>query len=197
MQPQGGICPGCYQLLDADVPDPAPEMLAEDLGVVESRIGEVRMGRTRMPLTGVLYATSRGLFFAPHDVERVVRVVGESVAGHSVLWWCASLMWSPLTLLLPFVKIRRERQVESYVDRPQVLEVGDSHRMSQLLLQSPGCFFLPHQSVRLICRRRRKWLVERSLGGNLRFGAVSDSDDFRQRMQLELSKDRWSGVILS
>ena len=102
MQPQGGICPGCYQLLDADVPDPAPEVLAADLGVLESRIGEVRMGRTRMPLTGVLYATSRGLFFAPHDVERVVRVEGESVAGHSVLWWCASLIWSPLTLLLPF-----------------------------------------------------------------------------------------------
>jgi hypothetical protein len=195
MEPQAGLCPGCHHALDAAVPDTAPELLDADLGVVESRIGEIRMGRTT--LTGVLYATTRGLFFAPHHVERVVRVIGESVPGHSVLWWCASMMWSPLTLLLPFVKTRRGRLVESYQDRPQVLVKGDCHRMSQLLMQSPGCFFLSHQTLRLICKRRRKWIIERSVGGSLRFKPVSDTGEFERQFQLELSNDRWSGVIVS
>ena len=196
LEPRSGLCPACHHPLDASIPDTAPDVLAANLGVVESRIGEIRVGRTNLPLTGVLYATTQGLFFAPHHVERVARVVGETVAGHSVMWWCASIIWSPLSLLLPFVKTRRNRVVETYIDRPQVLVKGDSDRLGQLLMQSPGCFFLSHSSVRLVYKRRRNWIVERSSGNRICFSPVSDNTLFEEQLLTELNNDRWSGAIV-
>src|SRR5687767_2333358 len=102
-EPAHGHCPQCLSVVDAALPDPSPDELRRSLGDVLLRLGEVRLLRRRLPDRGLLYATTRGLYFVPHQVRYVEETLPEP-EGPGLWWALAAIVFTPVAILLPFVK---------------------------------------------------------------------------------------------
>lgn len=169
--PTQGHCPECLSVVDDARPDPSYDDLRETLGDVLLRIGEVRLLRRRLPDRGLLYATTRGLCFLPHQVQ-YVREVREEQVGPGFGWLVASLFFSPLAIILPFLKSKRLKPVERPVHSPIWLTEQDSSRLPDLLMDNPGALFVPLQGIRVLEHRGRRWHVDRRLGRRISFEAA-------------------------
>jgi hypothetical protein len=183
VEPVRDRCPDCQHSLDSSVADPPLSRLERVIGDLITPLGEVRVDRKLLPDQGTLYRTSNGLYFLPHRVDRETRLVPNGDAGTSLLWSLAALAWSPLALAVPFLK-RRSRLVERQVRvfRPHLLEPGQSEMLPEFLMQNPGVFFIPRESILAIERRRYCWRVVRAHGAALKITPLAEKPAFAEQM---------------
>jgi len=177
-------------MVDSTRPDPSCEQLRPHFGDLVSRLGEVRIRRRILPEVGMLYATTKGIYFLPHRIEEIIQLTEER-ASPSLLWTVAALVWSPLSLLLPLLRPKQLREVPTQVYRPQLLSAAESELLPELLMDNPGAFFLPARSVRLIVRRGDRWIVERVQGAKVVLRPENDGLRFHERMQEFLGSPEW------
>lgn len=195
VEPFDARCPECFGTLDCDTPDPALEILRDELGGVVGPLGEVRIRRRLLPDQGTLYATTSGLLFVPHETVREVQLVETPEAGSSLLWTLASIAFTPLVLVLPFVRSKRLRPAPIAVLRPVFLSPGEYRRPAELLMENPGVFFVPRRSIFRIVRRRGKWTIERRQGTPLKFKPHNDRRHFQAQMTQLAATDGWRELI--
>lgn len=194
VRPHNGHCPECAGGIDIEQPDPPLDQLRTDMGDLSTPLGSVRIPRRNLPGQGLLYATTRGLFFVPHRLEHVTRFEERSV-GPPLLWRLAALLWSPLYLLLFFFRGREVREVQVAEHRPQLLAPHEGELLPELLMDNPGAFFLPLNSIRMIERRRDRWLIDRIYGGRVTVQADTDQQLFDDRMCRHLDSPEWRHIV--
>ncbi|HUG89311.1 MAG TPA: hypothetical protein VML55_00660 [Planctomycetaceae bacterium] len=197
VEPHGGRCPDCLETLDPAMPDPDLATLRVLIGEIVHPLGEVRVPRRLLPEYGTLYATRNGLYFLPHAAEDVAHLVEGESAGASLLWTVASIVWSPLVFVMPFVKAKELRESRTQVLRPQRLTAADSPRLAELLMENPGVFFVPRRSIRHVVRRRQRWIIDRAQARPLKLTVASDGRHFQERMSDLFAEGSWRSVSAS
>ena len=190
VQPRDGHCANCLAQMDSARPDPPLTLLRASLGDVLQRLGDVRVSRRVLPERGLLYATTTGVFFLPHEVEQITQVTEQRV-GPSILWSIAALVWSPLSLVIPFLRTKRLREVSREVYRPLLLTTSQSDLLPELLMENPGAFFVPARHVRHVVRRRDKWIFERMHGAKVVFHSDDNPGLFHERMEELVRTPDW------
>lgn len=158
------------------------------------RLGMVRIPRRHLPGQGLLYATTRGLFFVPHRLEQVTRYEERQV-GPPLFWRLAGLLWMPLHLVLLVFQSREVRQIQVAEPRPQILAPGEGSILPELLMENPGAFFLPLNSIRQIERRKDRWIIDRIYGGRVVIQADADRNMFDNQMASHLETPNWKHVV--
>jgi hypothetical protein len=197
VEPHDGRCPDCLQGVDPALPDPDLPTLRGLIGDLAYALGEVRVPRRLLPEYGTLYATRNGLYFLPHATEDVAHLVERPTAGSSLFWTVATMLWSPLVFVLPFVKARELQESRTQVLRPQTLTLLDSPRMADLMMENPGVFFVPRRSIRQVRRRRQRWIIDRAPGRPLKLSVESDRRYFQERMADLFADGAWRSVPAS
>ena len=191
VEPYGDRCPDCWQTLDAAAPDPSLDDLSMTIGEVMACLGEISIRRQALPNRGILYATTKGIYFLPHKTEFVTQLVATTDDEHSFLWSVALFIWSPLILVLPFIRPKRMSEQQVLVSQPQFLSRMDSHKLPKLLMEDPGAFFVPRTDIRQIERRWNRWTIERRLSSRLIFKPHSDRKRFHDKMSELIATERW------
>jgi hypothetical protein len=164
------------------------------LGEIVDRLGEVRIRRKLLPEWGTLYATTRGLFFVPHEPDDRPAIGTAPLLGTSLMWSLGSFLWSPLLFFAPFARTHVPQETTVRVLRPRYLTSEDSARMPALLMDHPGSFFLPKNQIRSIARKRSRWVIERSTGSRLVFSPIESSRVFGEKLSNLLAADAWATV---
>ena len=183
VDPEYGRCPQCGSTVDQSIPDPPLDALEMQMGEIFCRIGEVRVKRKGLPDRGMLYATTSGLFFLPHSVERVPCAARNAGDAGTLLWSLAACVWSPLAFVIPLIRANRQRVTPLVVLRPKFITPKDSHRLPVLLMENPGVFFVPKSKIRLVARRGRHWRLDRRHGAPLKLHPTGNRLRFHARME--------------
>jgi hypothetical protein len=189
VQPRNSHCPECLAILDLNQPDPSPAQLRSALGDIVGELGEVRISRRLLPERGLLFETTKGLYFLPHRIEEVIETKEEQV-NPSILWSLAAMAFWPLRLIIPFLKTKRLKEVHVQVCCPQSLTPAESDRLPDLLMDNPGVFFIPNRAVQFVERKRDGWIVGRSHGKRVIFKA-DGAPEFHDRMQDLVRSPAW------
>ena len=186
VEPSDGRCPDCWQPVDTSVPDPPLRALKTVIGELICPLGEIKVRRKMLPDRGMLYATTQGLYFLPHRLVRVMQLVETEDARTSFFWFLAAIAWTPLMFLLPLLKSVQAKPAQVDVFQPQFLTPAESHLLPEFLMQNPGVFFVPRESVRTIRRRRNTWTISRWRGSPLKLKpqdpANASGAGFHERM---------------
>ncbi len=196
VQPQLDRCPECRAGLDTSTPDLSLQELQTIIGDIRRPLGEVRIRRPLLPDLGMLYQTQNGLFFAPHVTEYVERTVPADATTDSIFWTIGSVVWSPLSVLLPIMRMRsREtRTIRVPVLRPRYLPADDPEstaKLPNLLMSDPGAFFLAQHNADRLRRRRGWWIIERQLAPPLFIRSLDHQPMFHRRMRELIDHDGW------
>lgn len=176
-----GRCPDCQDALPETInPEELDGRFRNVVGQVLGRMGHVRIVRRKLPSDGVFYETANGLFFLPYRSVTKRRLVEQS--SSSPWWTVASVLWSPLMFLSPFLK-RRELREKDFVENEAIrLGKDDLHLLPDFLSRVTGAFFLPTRDIRTVTENRGHWIVDRSLGPRIKIHPIADSL-FAQAMQ--------------
>ncbi len=191
---RAGRCPECDHTVDSTIPDPPADVLDRLIGVALRPLGTVRLSRRSLPERGTLYETMNGLFFVPHHQHRRVEIVEKSQHGRSLLWMLASIAFTPLMLVLPFLRFRKLTAEEVPVFEPVFLTDDQRQRLGQVLMENPGVFYIPRDSILRVHRRRRRWLIERRIGSTLRLIPETDFREFDHQLTGLLTREPWQAV---
>ena len=181
VEPLGEQCPQCDFPLDARSPDPSPDELAIAIGRVVRRMGEVRITRAELPDRGSLYETSNGLFFVPHRLEQV-KLVSDEKPPRSLSAVLAGWLTAPQRLFSRSQHPRRATRMEIAVDEARPLGPEDSSKLSALLMQNPGVFFVSRRSIHKIRWTLWGWTIARPNSLVLRLKPLVDRGRFHERM---------------
>lgn len=181
-----GRCPDCQDALPETInPEELDGRFRAVVGDVQGRMGHVRVTRRKLPPDGVFYETANGLFFLPYRTVTKRRLVEQSAA--SPMWTVASILWSPLMFLSPFLK-RRELREKDFIE-VEAIRLGkeDLQLLPDFLSRVTGAFFVPTRNIRAITQKRSQWGIERSTGPKITIQTVTD-DSFAQAMRNFLSR---------
>jgi hypothetical protein len=195
-EPREDACPVCRGTLDLNQPDPTPEDLRDVIGRVERCLGEVTTPRKLLPDRGLLYLTSGGLFFLPHDVTRVPVLPAGWSASDSLMWALAALVWSPLAIAGALLRFKAAGLREIVIPIPRRLPSGDYELPASFLMDDPGSFFIPRRSVRLVRRTWRGWLVECRDRAPIRFRA-KEPTAFAAGITNATYESSWAGIVMA
>ena len=98
------------------------------------------------------------------------------------MWTVASILWSPLMFLSPFLK-RRELREKDFIEIEAIrLGKEDLQLLPDFLSRVTGAFFVPTRNIRAITQKRGHWIVERSIGPKITIQPVADGP-FAQAIQ--------------
>ncbi len=194
VEPDDGRCPECLLVMDLSAADPPAGQLLLVMGEIVGRLGEVRVSRRLLPEWGTLYATTRGLFFVPHEPDDAPAMGAAPLFGASLMWSLGSLLWSPLVFLLPFVRTDVPQETAVRVLRPRYLSPEDSAMLPELLMAHPGSFFLPKNQIRSMTPKRSRWMIDRSIGSRLTFSPADSPGVFREKLSTLLATSDWATV---
>ena len=157
-EPAEGRCPMCAGALDLAIPDPSLDSIAEEIGELRERIGDVDLLRTVLPKRGCLFATSNGLLFVPNESRVIVfaesrrAAMGPSRVGQFVRW-----MWTNLMARSRAMRFACERRTSDVVAR-------DPIELAGLLRSDPGVWFLARVQIASWQRQRGPWNFTRREG---------------------------------
>ncbi len=197
VEPQDGCCPDCLDVLELGRPDPTPDQLQLTIGNITCLMGEIRIRRKLLPDTGMLYATTNGLYFIPHQPEHVTELVEASPMGSSILWSLAAIIWTPLMLVLPFVRLKQLTPRRVQLLHPQHLTPDDSNQLPLYLLENPGVFFVPLKSIQLVEQNWKSWTIHRIHGSAIKLKPVTDTRLFHNRMAELIGLNSWQHVMVN
>lgn len=167
-------CPECGARVDAAVPDPGLESLAEAIGTPCTRFGPVHL-RGRRPVVpwGDWLVTSRGLFFGP--LQRVRRAThgpdGPSDPGRRA---------TPISF---WTRVRRmlggrdetaaPRADQPTWDRSERAATREARELAEWLMTDPGAFFVDRGALRTVRRTWVGWRILRRHAPPVSFAACS------------------------
>ena len=131
---------------------PVPHDLQSVIGEIRRPLGEVRVRRPVLPDLGTLYATRNGLFFAPHETNYLERSVPIDETADSLLWTVGSVVWAPLAILLPIMRLRSRstRTVRTPILQPRYIDAHHadaSLELPKLLTNHPGRFLSENRAA--------------------------------------------------
>jgi len=195
VEPINDRCPACQSLVLTSSPDLPERVLQELIGDEVHRLGEVRVERRLLPDTGFLYATERGLCFVPHRVDQESQLIVVEDVESSVMWSLASLAFTPLVVVLPFVKKKGLKEKQVSVLRPPPVKSPERSRLPELLMQNPGVFFIPRGSIRRAGRRWNRWRIDRTEGFSMKFSPIRDRRSFHVRVAECVESGSWTETI--
>lgn len=182
-------------MIDPEQPDPSPALLRGILGDLSSRLGPVVMRRRNVSGSGVLYETTRGLFFLPHRLEEVISYQERRI-GPPLWWRILSLFWWPLHVISLLLHKTEVRQVAVQEQRIQVLDVDESDSLPDLLMNHPGALFVLRDSIQSIRRRGEAWEIARLQGHSITILPEGERRLFHDRFRECLSNPRWQPCVL-
>lgn len=193
--PSGGDCPECGRRIRLGDPDPPRSTLEEILGDVLFLIGRVRVRRKLLPDRGLLYATTTGLFFLPNQQQDESPVGGFEVV-RVFLYRVLRVFRNPVFQKTSGFSPRCATSTVVCDDdlRPHILQPNESGRLVELLMENPGVFFVPRQSVRAMTRRFNCWTIRRLDGSCVRLKPEQDTRLFHSKMYKLLESDSWRQV---
>lgn len=195
VQPRRGHCPDCLAQVDINEADPSPLRLQEILGELTVKLGEVTVKRRPLSGAGLLYATTKGLYFLPHQVERIPETYERNGdVGQTLIWTVAGALWAPLYLIMPLLQ-SRSKDYSAIIYRPQLLTPAQSDLLPELLMENPGAFFIPNVAVRSVRRRWRSWIIERNHGPRLKLRPTTMRGGVDRRMRNLIKTPSWQHVI--
>ena len=194
VNPHNEHCPECMAIVDQTRSDPPFAQLRTTLGDVVMRLGEVRITRRLLPERGLLYATTRGLYFLPHQIDEITEYVEHRVPP-SWLWYMAAFVFVPLRLIIPFLRTKQLKEVQVHVYRPQLLTAAESDLLPELMMDNPGAFFVPLRVVRMVEFKRDRWIIERFPGSKIAFQPDADARKFHERMRELVRSPDWRHVM--
>jgi len=193
-----GRCSECGGVLDTKQHDPPPEQLQRVIGDLLRCIGPARVTRRgrAYPAGGVLYETTRGLFYLPHAQAEVMNYRERHVGPP---WWLRvlSLFWFPLHLfevLWQRTEVRGSLQVDY---RMQILELSDSDALPELLMNNPEAFFLPRETILAVRRVNQRWVIDRTQGAPLQLTPEGDALAFHSQFRECLAGTQWRGLAMN
>jgi hypothetical protein len=193
--PRNDDCPECGRRIKLGDPDPPRSTLEKILGNVLFPIGRVRVRRKLLPERGLLYATTTGLFFLPDQQQdeapsRVFSVERGVVSRILTIFRNRVFPKKP-----DFLPCRATSKVDGGDDlRPQLLQPNESRRLVDFLMENPGVFFVPRQSVRAMTRRFSRWTIQRVDGSRVRLKPETDARLFHPKMYKLLKSESWQQV---
>lgn len=162
-EPTAGRCPVCAGTLDLAVPDPATDVIANEIGDLQGLLGLAEISRTRLPKHGQLWATTHGLLFVPHE-SRVIEFPSHNVSpatpapsalpqeesdGRRQGRWISRL-WTRLTRQSLASRFACERRTDH-------LPSHDRLTLAELLRSDPGVLFWSRAGIALWRRQQREW----------------------------------------
>ncbi len=195
VEPRGGHCPECLGAADLNEADPSLSRLHAILGDLTEKLGEISVRRRSLPDRGLLYATTKGLYFLPHTVEQLPSAQGEEEPAHTAIWALAASLWAPLYLFVLLFQSRPRGDGDATVYHPQLITPEQSNIMPELLMDNPGAFFVPSGSIHSIRRRLNGWVIERRPGRKLRFRSAAQRGAFDRKMHRLLASPPWRHVV--
>lgn len=186
-------CPQCQDAW-SDLRDleTLAKRLRPKVGAIHGRIGHVRIRQKRLPQEGLLYQTEFGLFFLPHRNVTVTRLVEEG--NSSPLWSIASMLWSPLMFVVPFIKAKKLMEKDVQENHPLRLQGESLQRLPDLLGRMPGSIYIASREVLSVKVKGKRWRFTRQSGSTLTFEPIS-IDAFGQRMDELMETDQWRNVF--
>ena len=155
IEPHAQSCTECGVTVNVDDSDPAREELAARVGDRLRELGLVKLLRRGWPSCGRLVATTEGLLFVPQFIAQPngsLEAVADEVPGGSTR--VASLLhwWS----LPPW---RSPQEETAIVDTDSATE--PSRPPLEMLLDSPGAFFMGRDTIQRITIRWGRAQIER------------------------------------
>ena len=198
VEPRHDRCPDCSLIIEYASRDPSIHDLRLAIGDLVQRLGEVKVSRRRsLPDLGMLYETTNGLFFVPHDIETITKTVESHSSGSSLAWSIAAMAWYPLLLILPFVRSRKMKTKNLSVRRPRILALDDSEQLPSMLMGSPGMFFIAQSAIQWVGRRRKCWSIKRQHSSDLKITPFTNPDAFHERMKRLVRSEAWRHVMVA
>lgn len=193
VEPEENRCPECQLVMDLSEVDPPLDQLRSVMGDLIQHLGEVRIPRRLLPEWGTLYATTEGLFFVPHELDHSLRWQTTEINGTTLMWSLGAFVWSPLLVLFPFIRgTTEQKSVE--VLRPRYLMDETYCELPDVLMNNPGAFFLSRRQIRAVSRKRKRWIIERTLGNNLQLSPVEPVQPFDEKFDRLLQTSNWQAV---
>lgn len=182
---QGAACPDCHHLLSLDEPDPAAEEMAERLGTVIVRLGEVAWDRPQLPTQGEIWGTTTGLIYWPllshWPNGSIVPFERRPIRDSS--WSLLSLWKSPSTTP------QNSLSIDSEISLPV-----DSNSLGESFLNVPGAAFFPRANLVKVQCRGQNWMLFRTSGRSVRMRCHSPPAEWKPVWHSFLQQDAWRQV---
>jgi len=193
---RAGRCSSCDHPIDQNIPDPDPIDIGQQIGTAIGVLGCIHTRRSRLPETGLLYATTRGVLFVPHRVAYISRMVRKSTWPTRIMVGLASMVWLPFMLLTPFVVKKKHVERRVKILEPTVLnpDQRDERTLASLLMKDPGVFFVPLSSIRAISPGWWEWKIERYGLRPIRLRPAA-ADAFDSAIQSLAEREDWRRLL--
>lgn len=196
VEPVDDRCPECLFVMDLSESDPPPGLLRDVMGELVRPLGEVRIPRRLLPEVGILYATSEGLFFLPHEMD-ASQILEQNRSGVHAWFNRMKRLFG-----LPFSDSMSFRLDENHAVSAPASELSsrsllreEQPDLPRLLMENPGAFFLSKQQVAKISRKRKRWIIERSQGGRIQIVPLQPARMFFENFEALLESPTWQLAI--
>lgn len=170
-EPVDGRCPVCAGTLDLAVPDPSLESIAEEIGDLQSLLGDAEVSHALLVKRGELWVTTHGLLFVPHESRVIVfsaqplsplALLGRGVGGegrcadgagegneHRHSGWLFQF-WAWLTRRSSVPRFACERRSSDLTSLSRLA-------LAELLRSDPGVLFWSRGAIATWRRQRGQW----------------------------------------
>ena len=182
------FCTECGAAVSVDDKDPTDEVLAERLGERLVDLGPVKLLRRGWPNCGRLLATTGGLLFVPLFVIQpngALEAAPEEVPVGSVRVANLFHWWS----LAPWSRPADETIAKSPEATIPLQPVMD------LLLDSPGAFFIRRESIRQIVVRWGRAQIERRPLRSVSLAQAQGGANPRDSLRKLIEFPAWRGIV--
>ena len=189
IEPHAQSCTECGCTVNVDDPDPDNDALASRIGDILRELGPVKLLRRGWPGCGRWIGTTEGLLFVPQftkqtngSLEAVTDDAPENSSRvASVLHWWSLPPW--------------RRPVD--VDTPTAGSTGidDSRSPLELLLDSPGAFFIRRDAIQRVTVRWGRVQIERRPARSVALVQVPGGPSPRDSLKQMIDFPAWRAVI--
>lgn len=192
VEPVDDRCPECLFVMDLSESDPPPRLLRDVMGELVKPLGEVRIPRRLLPEVGILYATTEGLFFLPHEMDPSRTLEQDRSGVRAWLNKMKRVLWLPFSDSMSFRLDGNHELSAPAGERPaRSLLAEEQPDLPRLLMENPGAFFLSKRQVAKISRKRKRWIIERCQGSRVQIVPLQPARMFFENFETLLESPAW------
>lgn len=189
IEPHAQSCTECGCTVNVDDPDPGQDELAVRMGDSLRELGPVRLLRRGWPSCGRLIGTTEGLLFVPQFVKQPngsLEAVTDDVPENSsrvanVLHWWSLPPW--------------RRPVEVDTPLPASADTDDPRSPVEMLVDSPGAFFIRREAIQRVTVRWGRIQIERRPARSVALAQVPGGPSPRDALKQMIEFPTWRAVI--
>ena len=191
IEPHAECCTECGSSVNINDDDPPVESLTERVGAWQCDLGPLKLLRRGWPGCGRLHATTAGLLFVPqfqvHSSGALEALADDAPIGTSrvanLFHWLSVPPW------------RRPAEESSPPGQTEV-PAGPVAALD-LLLESPGAFFICRESIQRVSIRWGRAQVERRPSRSVTFAQFSNGPAPRDILRQLLEIPAWQDLVIS